>query len=68
MRNNPVTGQKDVIPVRIKDIENQKTEDVKLNSNDILYIPDSLGLKILAKGSEAALQVGTGVAIYRSNP
>ena len=24
MRNNPVTGQKDVIPVHIKDIENQK--------------------------------------------
>jgi len=66
MRNNPVTGQKDVIPVKIKEIENQKAEDVKLNSNDILYIPDSLGLKILAKGSEAALQVGTGVAIYRS--
>lgn len=66
MRNNPVTGQKDVIPVRIKDIENQKVDDLKMNSNDILYIPDNLGLKILAKGSEAALQVGTGVAIYRS--
>lgn len=66
MRTNPVTGQKDVIPVRIKDIENQKTQDVPLNSNDILYIPDSLGLKILAKGAESALQVGSGVAIYHS--
>jgi polysaccharide biosynthesis/export protein len=66
MRNNPVTGQKDIIPVRIKDIENQKTQDVTMNSNDILYIPDSMGLRVLAKGSEAALQVGTGVAIYRS--
>jgi polysaccharide biosynthesis/export protein len=66
MRSNPVTGQKDIIPVRIKDIQNQKTDDVKMNSNDILYIPDSLGLKVLAKGSEAALQVGTGVAVYRS--
>jgi polysaccharide export outer membrane protein len=66
MRNNPVTGQKDVIPVKIKDIENQKTDDIKMNSNDILYIPDSVGLKVLAKGSEAALQIGTGVAIYRS--
>ena len=66
MRTNPVTNQKDVIPVRIKDIENQKTQDVALNSNDILYIPDSLGLKILAKGAESALQVGSGVAIYRS--
>jgi polysaccharide biosynthesis/export protein len=68
MRNNPVTGQKDVIPVRIKAIENQKTDDVKMNSNDILYIPDNLGLKILTRGAEAALAVGTGLAIYRGGP
>jgi len=36
-----------------------------MKSNDILYIPDSKGLKILAKGAEAAVTVGTGVAIYR---
>jgi polysaccharide biosynthesis/export protein len=66
MRTNPVTGQKDVIPVHIKEIENQKTQDVALNSNDILYIPDSLGLKILTKGAESVLQVASGVAIYRS--
>ncbi len=66
MRNNPVTGQKDVIPVRIGQIEKQKTEDVAMKSNDILYIPDSKGLKILARGAEAAISVGTSVAIYRS--
>jgi polysaccharide biosynthesis/export protein len=67
MRNNPVTGKRDAIPVRIRQIENHKTEDVAMKSNDILYIPDNLGLKILAKGAEAAVTVGTGVAIYRSN-
>ena len=66
MRKNPVTGQKDVIPVRIKQIENQKTEDVTMRSNDILYIPDNRGLKILARGAEAAVTVGTGVAVYRA--
>ena len=66
MRNNPVTGKRDVIPVPIKEIENHKTEDVAMKSNDILYIPDSPGLKALAKGAEAAITVGTGVAIYRS--
>jgi len=65
MRNNTDTGQKDMIPVHIKQIENQKTDDVTMKSNDILYVPDSKGLKVLAKGSEAALQVGTGLAIYR---
>jgi polysaccharide export outer membrane protein len=65
MRNNTDTGQKDMIPVHIKQIQNQKSDDVTMKSNDILYIPDSKGLKILAKGGEAALTVGTGLAIYR---
>jgi polysaccharide biosynthesis/export protein len=66
MRNNPVTGQKDVIPVRIGQIEKQKTEDVAMKSNDILYIPDSKGLKVLARGAEAAISIGSSVAIYRT--
>ncbi len=65
MRNNTDTGQKDMIPVHIKQIQNQKTEDVMMKSNDILYIPDSKGLKVLARGAEAALTVGTGLAIYK---
>ncbi len=66
MRNNPVTGQRDVIPVRIKQIENHKTDDVAMKSNDILYIPDSIGRKVLARGAEAAITVGSSVAIYRT--
>jgi polysaccharide biosynthesis/export protein len=66
MRANPVTGQRDVIPVRIKQIENQKTQDVGMKSNDVLYIPDSKGLKVLARGAEAAISIGSSVAIYRT--
>ena len=66
MRFNPVTGQKDAIPVHIKQIENHKMDDVALKSNDILYIPDSVGLKVLAKGGEAALGAGTQIAVFRS--
>ncbi len=65
MRLNPATGTRDQIPVHIKAIENHKIDDVLMNSNDILYIPDSKGLKVLARGAEAALSVGTGLAIYR---
>jgi polysaccharide export outer membrane protein len=65
MRTNPATGQRDVIPVHIKEIQNQKSNDVPLKSNDILYVPDSRGKKALARGTEAALGIGTGVAIYR---
>jgi polysaccharide biosynthesis/export protein len=66
MRGNPVTGQRDAIPVRIGDIQNQKTQDVGMKSNDILYIPDSKGLKVLARGAEAAISIGSSVAIYRT--
>jgi polysaccharide export outer membrane protein len=66
MRANPATGQRDVIPVRIKQIENQKTQDVAMKSNDVLYIPDSKGLKILARSAEAAISIGSSVAIYRT--
>jgi polysaccharide biosynthesis/export protein len=64
-RSNPATGQRDQIPVHIKEIEKNKTEDVAMKSNDILYIPDSAGRKVLAKGAEAALGLGTSIAVYR---
>jgi len=66
MRSNSVTGQRDIIPVRIKQIENHKTDDMVMKSNDILYVPDSVGKKVLARGAEAAIGIGTNVAIFRS--
>jgi len=66
MRTNTATGQQDQIPVHIKEIENHKAEDVAMKSNDILYIPDSTGKKVLAKGGEAMLGLGTSVAVYRA--
>ena len=66
MRTDPATGQKERIPVQIKEIEKHNTNDVQLKPNDILFIPDSSGKRALAKGAEAAIGVGTGVAIYRA--
>jgi len=65
MRLNPQTGQRDAIPVHLKKIEEQKEDDVPMKSNDILYVPDSKGKKALARGTEAALGIGTGLAVYR---
>ena len=65
LRTNPDTGHRDQIRIRLKDIEKHKSPDVALESNDILYVPDSAGKKALARGSEAALGIGTSVAIYR---
>ncbi|MGH9724262.1 MAG: SLBB domain-containing protein, partial [Candidatus Acidiferrales bacterium] len=66
LRTNPLTGQKDQIPVHLKQIQNRKAEDIPMKSNDILYIPDSVGLKVLAKGAEAAVGVSSGVIVYRA--
>jgi len=66
LRTNPATGNRDQVPVHIKAIENHKEEDVAMKSNDILYIPDSRGLKVLAKTGEAAIGIGSGIAIYRA--
>jgi polysaccharide export outer membrane protein len=65
MRTNPATGQRDEIPVHIKQVEKHKGDDIVMKSNDILYVPDSSGRKVLVKGAEAALGVGTGIAVYR---
>ena len=67
-RPNPVTGQNDIIPVRLKQILNRKTPDVPMKSKDLLYVPDNMGLKVLARGAEAGVAIGTGLAIYRAGP
>ena len=65
MRTNKVSGKRDEIPVHLKQIQNHKADDIPLQSNDVLYVPDSRGKKALARGTEAALGIGTSVAIFR---
>jgi polysaccharide export outer membrane protein len=65
-RMSPKTGEREAIPVHIKQIENNKSEDVTMKSNDILYVPDNLGLKIAARAAEAAVSIGTGILVYRT--
>lgn len=64
IRTNPDTGKRDAIHVRIKQIEKRKADDVAMKSNDILYVPDNVGKKALARGGEAAIGIGTSVAVY----
>ncbi len=65
LRTNRVTGKREEIPVRIKQIEKNKIPDVPVFSNDILYIPDSAGKRALARAGESAIGIGTGIATYR---
>ncbi|HXW57268.1 MAG TPA: polysaccharide biosynthesis/export family protein [Candidatus Cybelea sp.] len=65
LRTDPATGKRVAINVHIKKIERHKENDVPVESNDILYIPDSAGKKALARGGEAAIGIGTALTVYR---
>lgn len=53
------------IPVDLKKLLAGKAGDVPLLANDILFVPTSLAKNAALRTIEAAIQVGTGVAIYR---
>jgi polysaccharide biosynthesis/export protein len=65
LRMNPGADQRTEIPVDLKTILAGKGQDVPLQGNDILFVPDSTGKKIALRALEAAITTGTGVAIYR---
>lgn len=53
------------IPVDIKKILAGTSADVALKADDILFIPTSAAKNVALRTFEAAIQIGTGVAIYR---
>jgi protein involved in polysaccharide export with SLBB domain len=58
-------GQQHEQMIDVKKIVERKAEDVRLEASDILYIPDSMAKRALYKAAEAAIGIGTGVALYR---
>jgi polysaccharide export outer membrane protein len=52
------------IPVDLKRLMAGKAPDLPLKSNEILFVPNSAAKSALARTAEAAIQIGTGVAIY----
>jgi polysaccharide export outer membrane protein len=58
-------GQQHEQMVDLKKVVQRKAEDVRLEASDILYVPDSTAKKVLYKAAEAAIGIGTGVALYR---
>jgi polysaccharide export outer membrane protein len=53
------------IAVDLKKILGGREKDVPLQPNDILLIPNSKSKNAAVRSFEAALQIGTGLAIYR---
>jgi polysaccharide export outer membrane protein len=62
----PVPGAERIeLPINLKDIIAGKAKDTLLKPEDILYIPDSYAKGTLRKTLDTAIQVTTGMAIYR---
>jgi len=57
--------QREELQVDVKDVLNGKKPDVPLQGDDILFIPGSTGKKAALRTLEAAIQTGTGMAIWR---
>jgi polysaccharide export outer membrane protein len=53
------------IAIDLRRIMTGKAKDVPLRAEDILFIPENAPKKAVGRAAEAAIQVATGVAIYR---
>jgi polysaccharide export outer membrane protein len=65
IRNDGTTGARIEIPIDLGKILAGKLPDPVLLPKDIVFVPNSTGRSVLYRGAEAALGIGTGLAIYR---
>ena len=65
LRQPPGSAQRRQLPVDVRKILSLKSEDLALQRNDILYVPDSTGKHALRRSAEIAIAIATGAAIIR---
>ena len=65
LRKVPDTGKRQEIEVNLSKIMARKAEDVRLQPNDILFIPDSAGKKAWRRVGDLALSVTSGLILLR---
>jgi polysaccharide export outer membrane protein len=53
------------VPVNLKKVLSGENNDVRLCANDILFVPTSTTKMVSYRALEAAIQIGTGVVIWR---
>jgi len=63
LRKNLDTGKRDQVPVDLGRVMHLKTQDVQMQANDILFVPDSNGLRALHRAGDVALSLTSGIAI-----
>jgi len=65
LRPVPGNGSRVEIPVNLKTVMAGQSKDVPLQPEDILFVPASAPKKAMARAAEAAIQVTTGLVLYR---
>src|ERR1700738_3528361 len=65
IRTDGTTGARTETPINLDKILAGKLPDPILLPKDIVFVPNSTGRSVLYRGAEAALGIGTGIAIYR---
>jgi polysaccharide export outer membrane protein len=63
LRKNLQTGNRDQVPVDLAKVLSMKSQDVPMQSNDILFVPDSNGLKALHRAGDVAVALTSGIGI-----
>jgi polysaccharide export outer membrane protein len=63
LRKNLDTGKRDQVPVDISKVMKLQTQDVQLQANDILFVPDSAGLRALHRSVDVVVGMTTGLAL-----
>jgi polysaccharide export outer membrane protein len=58
-------SQREQVPINLAKLLKGKGEDLTLGPNDILFVPSSATRSATLKSIDAAIQIGTGLAIFR---
>ncbi len=62
--NGKASNQNEV-PVDLSKVMAGKAPDLTLHPNDVLFVPDNIPASAMKRATEAAIQMATGVMIYR---
>lgn len=65
LRTAPGGGQRTEIPVNLSRILANQAPDIPLQADDILVVPNNAARSVAMRTMETALQIGTGVVIFR---
>ena len=64
LRRTPKSADREQIHINLSKIMTGKAPDVVLQENDILLVPNSKIKSITLRSTEAAIQIGTGLAVF----